>query len=89
MVNAKVTIASMKVKINEEKILKLHVYIKIKERYKLKLSFGYNSKYLDFAIHDISTYTSFFDPRVLYKWTPQAMIRLQMGFIDLYLLNKK
>ena len=48
MVNAKVTIASMKVKTNEEKkILKLHVEIKIKEHIGLDLSLGYNSNFLD------------------------------------------
>ena len=48
MVNAKVTIASMKVKTNEEKkTLKLHVEIKIKEHIGLDLSLGYNSNFLD------------------------------------------
>ena len=57
MVNAKVTIASMKVKTNEEKkILKLHVEIKIKEHIGLDLSLGYNSNFLDLW------------PWHLYKW---------------------
>ena len=70
MVNAKVTIASMKVKTNEEKkILKLHVDIKIKEHIGLDLSLGYNSTFLDSRpqhFYKWASLTSDFS----YKWVP-------------------
>ena len=41
-------------------LILINVDIKIKEHYELKLSFGYKPIYMDFTIHDISTYMSFY-----------------------------